>query len=85
MVCSVFMGRNKVTKIALGRSEEEEYVCSLYLIIAWALICCCRYKEGLHQVSEQLVGSCGILFTNTPPAKVLAYARPRHHLHVLLR
>ena len=33
-----YQGKNKLTQIALGKSEEAEY------------------KDGIHKVSEQLIG-----------------------------
>jgi len=50
-----YQGKNKLTQIALGKSEEAEY------------------KDGIHKVSEQLIGEVGLLFTNRDSKEVEDY------------
>merc|ERR1712212_1102413 len=50
-----YQGKNKLTQIALGKSNENEY------------------KDGLHQVSEKLIGEVGLLFTNRDAQTVIDY------------
>ena len=50
-----YQGKNKLTQVALGKSEEAEY------------------KDGIHKISEQLVGEVGLLFTNRNASEVEQY------------
>uniref|UniRef100_A0A7S2JP44 Ribosome assembly factor mrt4 n=1 Tax=Cyanoptyche gloeocystis TaxID=77922 RepID=A0A7S2JP44_9EUKA len=51
----IFLGKNKVIALALGRTPEEEH------------------RPSLSQVSQKLVGSVGLMFTNDSKEDTLSY------------
>lgn len=67
-----FMGKNKVTKVALGKGEEDEYT-SCKCLIVLELTPGSRYKDNLHLLSEKIAGNCGLMFTDSSRDDVLKY------------
>ena len=58
----LFLGKNKVAQVALGKREEDEYKQNLHLL-----------SKVIFKYVQHLEGECGLLFTDKTPEEVLKY------------
>lgn len=77
MINRIYLGKNTIAQIALGRSAEEEYKDNLSKISEVARLNCLNFSEFAYDfycavmISQRLSGNMGLLFTSRPKKEIL--------------
>jgi hypothetical protein len=73
----IFLGKNSVAQVALGRTTEEEYKDNLHLISQVKLLLSTLHFDNVLAVCvflQRLEGNSGLLFTNRSKKEALRYS-----------